>query len=330
LYKEFAACSLISGPLSDRDILKCIENEEIVIYPFEEKNLTPLGYNFTPSEFILSLNNKLLVKIYNNEEEKYCFIEPNDTVLILTREAITVSKRISGTFHSKVGVVSKGFGHIATTLDPLWQGPLLISLNNPTNKKIKLTIAKISKISNVEIQKKISYEPVSFVTLMLNKMVSSALTNHDNKSGRFDLLRNTIEVPKARFLDKLKFWKGNKNHFKNLQEMISEIGSIDFSEKDSSKSKKDFENHYQNLMKVIDFYTDQAHEASKQIINYKYIYKLIIRGIYVIVLILIMISAWKLGVQLSNPAMITFFTLVMTFALKPLFDFLNNKYKEGK
>lgn len=158
--------------LSDRDILK-LKDKDIVIYPFSEDDLTPLGYNLNPSSFIVSLKaNELIV-----EKDGYYEIQPHDTVLVLTREAVWVSKKIAGTFHSKVGVVSAGFGHISTTLDPNWKGPLLISLNNPTDKVLKLNANK------------------SFVTLILYKLKTPAKKDHDNQSSRIDIMKNlTTEI----------------------------------------------------------------------------------------------------------------------------------------
>lgn len=132
---------LLPGFLSDEDIIQILD-KDIVICGYDEENLTDIGYNLTPTEFIFSINRGLLVKIYNDNNQKYCYIEPNDTVLIITREAVWVSENISGTFHSKVKIVSKGFGHISTTLDAHWEGPLLISLNNPTKKRLKFVLGE--------------------------------------------------------------------------------------------------------------------------------------------------------------------------------------------
>ena len=158
--------------LSDRDILK-LKDKDIVIYPFNEDDLTPLGYNLNPSGFVVSLKSNELV----DESDGYYEIQPHDTVLIRTREAVWVSKKIAGTFHSKVGVVSNGFGHISTTLDPNWKGPLLISLNNPTDIVLKLDANK------------------SFVTLILYKLKTPAKKDHDNQSSRIDIVKNlTTEI----------------------------------------------------------------------------------------------------------------------------------------
>lgn len=151
--------------LSDVDITKLL-NKEIVVHPYNEENLTPLGYNLTPSDFVFSVSTKELI----NDEDGYYSIKPNDTVLVLTEESVWVSKRIAGTFHSKVGVVSSGFGHISTTLDPNWSGPLLISLNNPTNMTLKLPKNK------------------TFITLIFYTLNTISKKDHDNNPSRTDIL----------------------------------------------------------------------------------------------------------------------------------------------
>ncbi|MBD2533174.1 hypothetical protein H6G97_27825 [Nostoc flagelliforme FACHB-838] len=158
--------------LSDRDI-ESLLNKEIVIYPYDaDKNLTPVGYNLNPSNFVYSINSKSLIQKTHTSKGKPIYKIPHhDTVLILTQEAVWVSKKIGGTFHSKVGVVSLGFGHISTTLDPGWAGPLLISLNNPTLHDLELPADK------------------SFVTLIFYKVRSIASRNHDNDPSRSDLLK---------------------------------------------------------------------------------------------------------------------------------------------
>ena len=155
---------------SDSDIRKALD-KEIVIYPFDEKDLTPVGYNLNPSDFVFSINSKKIIAANNG----YYDIAAHDTVLILTKEAIWVSKKIAGTFHSKVGVVSQGFGHISTTLDPNWHGPLLISLNNPTDNMLKLPVNK------------------SFVTLVLYRVTTPAEKQHDNRASRVDILGKISE-----------------------------------------------------------------------------------------------------------------------------------------
>ena len=133
--------------------------------------MQPSGYNLTPTRFFYSTKKKRFLDIIEEEEEVYVMIDKNDTVLVLTRESVAISESLTGAFYSKVKVVSDGFGHVSTTLDPGWDGKLLISLNNPTNKKIKFSIEK-------NVYGKIIYN--SFVTLEITYLTSKSSNHSDN------------------------------------------------------------------------------------------------------------------------------------------------------
>jgi deoxycytidine triphosphate deaminase len=185
--------------LSDRDI-KQLLNREILIYPFKDDDLTPIGYNLNPSNFVFSLQSKELVR----EKNGFFDIKPHDTVLILTKEAVWVSKKIAGTFHSKVGVVSTGFGHISTTLDPGWNGLLLISLNNPTNSRLQLSVNN------------------SFVTLLLYQLKTPALKKHDNLPRRTDILKKISDDVLSRRIN-----QKQRDFVSNVQGIINNENAYD-------------------------------------------------------------------------------------------------------
>lgn len=118
--------------LTDVDIRSAL-GKDIVIEPFADESLSPVGYDFRIGNFVFSLEHGLLQPqdgIYNSP--------PKSTIQILTRESLWVSSRIAGTFHSRVSLVSMGLSHISTTLDPGWYGPLLITIRNNTDKAIPL------------------------------------------------------------------------------------------------------------------------------------------------------------------------------------------------
>lgn len=172
------------GILSDADIQKEMKNGNIFISPFLQSQLQPSGYNLTPTRFFYSTKKRRFLPVIENEEETYVIIDKNDTVLVRTRESVAISQILTGAFYSKVKVVSEGFGHVSTTLDPNWEGQLLISLNNPTNRKLKFSIEKEvygKKICN------------SFVTLEFMYLNQPALNSSDNPPGRLDILDSTIE-----------------------------------------------------------------------------------------------------------------------------------------
>lgn len=172
--------------LSREDIKIRIIQGEIQIYPFEKKNLTGIGYNLSTTDFAFSINKGILLTIHSKTTPEgvkhYVSIPPNDTVLFFSKEYIGVNNKIAGTFHSKVGRVCQGLGHISTTLDPTWHGQLIISVNNPTSTNIQFDLDENS--GNV-------------LTLLLHEFNTSVSgTNiHDNNSGRCDLLLERFIEP---------------------------------------------------------------------------------------------------------------------------------------
>ncbi|QIR39213.1 deoxycytidine deaminase [Tolypothrix sp. PCC 7910] len=128
--------------LSDTDIRNQIENRKnnstkgIYINPFEEKYLTPVGYDLRVGVKGFSWQSKREIDI---EQEKKIEIKPNDTVIIETLESISLSKEIGANIHAMVSKsVIYGLSHISTTIDPGWTGKLLISIHNFRDSSVEL------------------------------------------------------------------------------------------------------------------------------------------------------------------------------------------------
>ncbi len=176
---------LFAGFLNDREIRKALGEEELVICPYQDKNLTPVGYNLSFSRFIISLHNKAFVRLHKEGSEWCFYLKPKETVLVLTMESIWVSKYIGGTFHSKVSLVTYGLGPVSTTLDPGWQGQLLVPLNNPTGDKIRIVVATQT------VDQKMEYR--TFITMVLFRSETPAIQAVDNETARIELLEKIVE-----------------------------------------------------------------------------------------------------------------------------------------
>ncbi len=121
---------LMISKYDDREQLTSISKESL------DKYLTPVGYDLRVGKKGFSWNKK---RIINIEEEGKIQIASHDTVVIKTWEYINLSKKVSGTIHSMVSkVVLKGLSHISTTLDPGYDGILLISVHNHLDEDIEL------------------------------------------------------------------------------------------------------------------------------------------------------------------------------------------------
>lgn len=75
-----------------------------------------------------------------NSHRKFIILLPHSTTLIETTEVLGIASNIGGALHSKVGLVSKGIGHIGTMLGPGYCGHLLIALHNITDEVISLQV----------------------------------------------------------------------------------------------------------------------------------------------------------------------------------------------
>lgn len=159
--------------LSNQDILR-LYGKEVFIYPFNINSLDGgATYNLSASRFAFYIDyesNGIKHYVYAVNCNNDIIIPPDKTVLIQTDECIYVSKKICGTYHSKVGLVSKGLSHISTTLDPEYFGTSLIAIHN--NSKIDQSI----------------HVGDTFVSLMLYRLSSPANPRHDNIAGRYDIL----------------------------------------------------------------------------------------------------------------------------------------------
>ena len=277
--EEFMNYRTSVGFLSDED-LKSILDKEIVICDYSESNLTDIGYNLTPTEFIFSINEGLLVPIKDEENKKFCWIEPNDTVLILTREAVWVSEQIAGTFHSKVKIVSQGFGHISTTLDANWEGPLLISLNNPTKKRLKFVLGEY---------KNDGFKYSSFVTLILYRMSTPTNSGHDNLPCRIDILKNVV-------VKKHKITNLFSNKYDYLKDILAGIQyeSIGIGSKKNNRVKaiEEFKKQYVNFARNLEFLIRQAHSVNRDIISLENKIGDIFRSSIGLLLVVMVVLAW--------------------------------------
>lgn len=148
--------------------------ENIYVYPVHIESIKSNSIDLHVSKFAWSLSTK---KSIGNED--YIIIEPNDTALIYTEESIYVSNRIGGSYHSKVTLVSRGAGHIGTTLDAQYIGCSIVAIHNHSKDNLKLKVGS------------------EFVTLQfwyLNTPDYENAPSHDNEPGHPRMLNGFEDV----------------------------------------------------------------------------------------------------------------------------------------
>lgn len=158
--------------LGKHDIIKEI-GKGICIYPLNENNIKENSVNLSASEFAWSTtsgeiyedknemdknkkfsltqdsnhDNKLIIKsrdsaVITEGINKYIILLPLSTTLIETKEVLSLSSYIGGTYHSKVGLVSKGLGHIGTMVGPNFSGDSLIAIHNISKELVVIKVGE--------------------------------------------------------------------------------------------------------------------------------------------------------------------------------------------
>ncbi len=126
--------------LSDQDI-KNVINKDIVIYPYGEECISPIGYDLRIG-YAINLANQ------DSDSEKILVLENNTKIeipaktstLIITKEYIYLSKKIAGTLHARGSLAAKGIFMNSTTIDPNWDGQLTFLIYNNNDKPIELDV----------------------------------------------------------------------------------------------------------------------------------------------------------------------------------------------
>jgi deoxycytidine triphosphate deaminase len=188
--------------LSGEDILASL-GKHIIIYPFDPSQLRGSTYNLKVGKFVwlhpdpgTSGSVRPLEGVETPTGRRFD-IPPGALVHILTEEVIYVDSTVAGLLHSKVDMVTKGFSHISTTLDPNWQGPLLITMQNCSSKTLAL------------------WQGETFVKLSFYRLSHPTKIQHNNPPGRSDRLRALgLQFPEGQenFLDEPINW--NKDHLR--------------------------------------------------------------------------------------------------------------------
>ncbi|MCF2611787.1 dCTP deaminase domain-containing protein [Fusobacterium perfoetens] len=206
---------LRNGILSDKQFMKHL-GIDIFIYPFNENNLKGSSYNLTASRVAYYQDeNKNLISALVSKDK--IIIPPQKLVFIQTEESIYTTRRICGTYHTKVKWVSAGLSSISTTLDPCYFGTSLIAVRNFSDKNIELDVGE------------------TFCTLIFHKISSGHKDFHDNVPFRKDVSSGKIyNFDNVYEIEKLK----NENELEELSDIKNGIVGREKELKDKIRKQK--------------------------------------------------------------------------------------------
>lgn len=122
--------------LTDRQIREAIKKGDIVIEPFEDKQVQPATYDLRVGEYGATTSTK---KKVNVRETGYLLLEHGDFGVVTVLEEIRLGPQYAARFGLRSRYARKGL--IATTgpqIDPGYEGRLIIGITNLTPRAISL------------------------------------------------------------------------------------------------------------------------------------------------------------------------------------------------
>ena len=119
--------------LSDIDILESIKTDDLGIEPFNEKNLTPNGYDLSISEVFIK-------KTDEHIKEGFATIPPQTWFAISTKEFVKMGPQITSQLWIRSSYARKGIMASFGKVDAGFHGTLTISCFNSNDKPLEIPI----------------------------------------------------------------------------------------------------------------------------------------------------------------------------------------------
>ena len=164
--------------VSNVDLLNDI-GKHIAIYPLKDtqspgreqafdlnSDIEGASFDFTASQYAWSIGKKA-----SAVSDGCICIEPNDTVIIFTNEAISLDNYYAGACYSKLTFSMRGINHSSSPLKPGYTGRLSVSLHNDSSQEFFINIGE------------------TIVVIMLQKLSKpSDITYGNGRGSRLDIL----------------------------------------------------------------------------------------------------------------------------------------------
>lgn len=166
--------------------------KNIYIYPLTISSIKSNSIDLHASRFGWSISTKK--SLYDGVDK--IIIPPHDTALIYSEEAIYVSNKIGGSYHSKVRLVSQGLGHIGTSLDAQYLGLSIVAFHNTTDFPKEICVGK-------------EFVTISFYYLHSRDYVDTV--SHDNPPGHPTLIAEFENIADFRNWEESNRWCRNES-----------------------------------------------------------------------------------------------------------------------
>lgn len=165
------------GILSKDEILKAIKKKEIIITPFNKKNIGPASYDLTLDDSfrIFDLNLKVFnvtekadyKKLSSYTKSKSLILQPGDFALGITKEKIKLNSNLCGWLSGRSRFARLGIGvHVTSNfIQPGIDNKQVLEIKNLGNTPLKINAnTKIIQIIFERVEGKVAKYKGQFVT----------------------------------------------------------------------------------------------------------------------------------------------------------------------
>ncbi|MEM4729665.1 MAG: dCTP deaminase [Thermoplasmata archaeon] len=146
--------------LSDAEILRAIEEGELEIAPFDERNLTPNGYDLTVEAVLLPSSGEEVRK-------GVARVAPMSWFVVGTRERVRLGKKLAAQLWLRSGYARRGVLASFGKVDAGFAGNLTVSAFNASSAELELPIGE------------------RFCQLVVERLGTPAMKDYSERSGRF-------------------------------------------------------------------------------------------------------------------------------------------------
>jgi deoxycytidine triphosphate deaminase len=122
--------------LTDKEI-RTVLNRDLVIFPFSEDCLSPLGYDLRIG-YAINLNTQGATSSAPGSE--VLVIPPKTSTFVISKEHVWLSEKLMGTLHARGSLAAKGLFLNSTTVDPNWRGQMTFLLYNASEHPVELDV----------------------------------------------------------------------------------------------------------------------------------------------------------------------------------------------
>lgn len=228
--------------------LTVLNGKLFLIYPSENSCFTPLGYDLRIGKHIvLSHHGEGSIL---HDDDNFVF-PPNSANLIITKERVWLSGYVMASIHSRGSLAARGLFINSTTVDPHWNGTMIMRIYNSSPREEKIPKGKAFATMVIHsLRSKTLHSPATDPLRVSSRLIElygdrigSQLHQYENSSnvksdklafdGIVDSAKFYLRLPSViraaiNFIKKLRRYRASRNNFIKIISLSSVSAALPY------------------------------------------------------------------------------------------------------